>query len=123
MTETALWHFTCEHGRRGIGTRGLIVCPIRHPILEKRIAWFTELAEPDRESTGLTMEHTRCDRMVYRYRILKPAQCIRWEASAARREAPGWYLKDLESYGDPEHWWISEIPVLAQLDRTWRGSE
>lgn len=112
----ALWHFTCEHGRRGIGKRGLLVAPIGNPLFGgARIIWLTTEAEPDRERTGLTMHTTRCDRMTYRYRVLQPERCTPWLACPWREIARPRVVADLESFGDPEHWYVTATPTLAEL--------
>jgi hypothetical protein len=113
-----LWHFTCEHGRRALGKRGLLVAPIAHPLLGAKVIWLTTEAAPDRERTGLTMNFQHCDRMAYRYRVLQPERCVPWFGSATRAAAPAEVIADLESFGDPEHWWITAVPTLAELAPT-----
>lgn len=110
-----LWHFTCGHGRRALGKRGLLVAPIGHPLLGARLIWLTTEAEPDREATGLTMRFQRCDRMAYRYRVLQPDRCEPWIGCPFRDAAHPQIIADLESFGDPHHWWITIIPTLAEL--------
>jgi hypothetical protein len=110
-----LWHFTCDHGYDGIGTRGFIVPMIENPFTHLKLSWFTDQAQPDRERTGLTMEYTTCDRMAYRYRVVDDRGCRRWLWSAERARLARQDLSDLESYGDPEHWWIADEPTLAVL--------
>ena len=116
-----LWHFTCEHGRRALGKRGLLIAPVRHPLLGVKVIWLTTEAQPDRERTGLTMAYTRCDRMAYRYRVLQPDRCTPWLGSIFRAVAPLAALVDLESFGDPENWWVSAVPTLASLSLTRAG--
>ena len=84
-----LWHFTCEHGRRALGKRGLLVAPLPNPLLGgARLIWVTTEAAPDRERTGLTMHSTPCDRMAYRYRVLQPERCTPWLLSPVHAAAP-----------------------------------
>lgn len=111
-----LWHFTCSHGRRAIGKRGLLIPQIRHPLLGVRVIWLTTEAAPDRQATGLGMTYTTCDRMEYRYRVLQPERCLRWLASPFRVVSPADAVTDLEMYGDPEHWWVTAVPTMAALD-------
>lgn len=110
-----LWHFTCGHGRRALGKRGLLVAPLPHPMLAHRLIWLTTEAAPDRERTGLTMRFQRCDRMAYRYRVLQPQRCTPWLGSEYRAGASANVIEDLESFGDPEHWWVTAVPTLAVL--------
>jgi hypothetical protein len=111
-----LWHFTCTHGRRALGKRGLLVAPLPHPLLgAARLIWLTTEAAPDRERTGLTMNTTTCDRMAYRYRVLQPWRCTPWLASPWRAAALPRIVADLESFGDPEHWYVTDVPTLAEL--------
>jgi len=116
-----LYHFTCAHGARRIGRHNCLIIPqIEHPLLHIKVSWFTELAEPDRTATGLTHNFTRCDRMAFRYVVTDLSRCLPWPGSPERRHAsrhgePG-ALADLESEGDPEHWWISGCAVAAQFD-------
>ena len=115
-----LFHFTCDCARRAIGRRGLIVpAPLTHPYLGCRVAWFTSLPAPARDDCGLTMQYTDCDRLAHRYRILQPERLRPWLGSPERAAAPDEHVFTLEAYGKPESWWISDRPVLAELDRTW----
>jgi hypothetical protein len=114
MNET-LWHFTCEHGRRALGKRGLLRAPMANPWLGVRLIWLTTEAAPDREATGLTMRPQRCDRMAYRYRVLQPERCTPWLVSPWRALTAAAILADLESFGDPEHWYVTATPTLAEL--------
>lgn len=43
------------------------------------------------------------------------SQCRAWLGSPERDAAPSRHVRDLESFGDPEHWWITDAPVLARL--------
>ena len=115
QTAARLFHFTCDHGRAGIGVRGEIVPLIEHPILHCKVSWFTTLGRPDRESTGLSMHYTACDRMAYRYIITETENCRPWIGSPERDAAKHQDIIDLELYGDPEHWYIADVPVKARL--------
>ena len=117
----SLYHFTCAHGYRKIGRCNCLLIPQGpHPLLNNiRVIWLTALAEPDQETTGLGRVRTTCDRMAYRYLITDPQTCTPWLGSAERTAAPVDSIEDLESYGDPEHWWITKVPVRAVWDRTW----
>src|SRR5579872_5250898 len=107
----ALYHFTCEHGHTALGEVGMLCCPVTHPFLGISVVWLTTEAEPDRESTGLGMTYTSCDRMTYRYVVEEPEKCRPWLGSPERFRSPLWAVEDLESYGDTEHWWITDVPT------------
>ena len=50
-----LYHFTCDHGKRAIGTGpNALLLPHLHPWLHKKLLWLTTEAVPDRVETGLT---------------------------------------------------------------------
>lgn len=116
MTAPTLWHFTCTHGRRALGKRGLLIAPIGNPLLDgARLIWLTTEAAPDRETTGLTSRTTPCDRMAYRYRVLQPERCTPWLGSLYRAVAAPRVVEVLESFGDPEHWYVTAVPTLAEL--------
>jgi hypothetical protein len=113
---TPLYHFTCDHGHDALGACGMLESPVTHPFLGCRVIWLTSEALPDRETTGLGMNYTTCDRMKYRYIVLEPEKCHRWLGSVERFNAPVDAVADLECYGDPEHWWITDRPTKALLD-------
>jgi hypothetical protein len=111
-----LWHFTCHHGYERLGRRGVLL-PNPHPLIPafRGLIWFTDEAEPERDDVGLTMGRLACDRMEYRYRIDPvPPSCVTW--SSVRHACPKSVLRDLESFGKPESWWISDLPVQAVLE-------
>lgn len=111
-----LWHFTCSHGRRGIGRVG-IVRPNRHAFLHgPPLAWFTDHPDPDRMSVGLTSETLTCDRMAYRYRVTDPADVEPFAAWSARNPQPLDVWSALTSHGDPARWFVSVVPVPVRLD-------
>jgi len=115
-----LYHFTCKHSKRDIGTSNCLLIPmIRHPFLGCKVLWLTSEAQADREATGLRMHHQRCDRMEFRYVVTDIDGCQPWLTSVERAAAPPSAVEDLESYGDAEHWWISDKPIRARFDRSW----
>jgi hypothetical protein len=93
---------------------------IRHPLLGCKVLWLTTEATPDRERTGLTMDRIACDRMEYRYVVSDLSRCRPWLTSPERAAASRRAVEDLESLGDPEHWWITDQPVRARFDRSWQ---
>ena len=112
---TTLWHFTCDHGYSGLGERGRLR-PNKHTMLPGlgSLIWLTDDPAPDRDAVGLTSQFLTCDRMLYRYRVLTPGRCVKW--TALRHRADPDTRQVLESYGEPETWWISFEPLVAVLD-------
>jgi len=118
-----LYHFTCRHSKSDIGTSNCLLRPmIRHPLLGCKVLWLTTEASPDRLSTGLTMDRINCDRMEYRYVVTDLANCHPWLGSPERGAVSPKVLADIESLGDPDHWWITDRPVRAKFDRSWQLS-
>lgn len=92
----------------------------RHPYTGwPPLLWFTVLAEPDREATGLGAVMTTCDRMEHRYVIAPGSGAVAWQVSRWRLETPPDWLNLIEEHGDPDHWWVSDRPVKATWDRAW----
>ena len=118
MSRERLYHFTCDHGRKGIGRRGLI-----RPLTKWKLVWLTSDPNPARDDVGLTSETglITCDRMSYRY-IVDSHSAMPWSVF---REGlirdPAWaqIVEDMEYYGKPATWWVSAESVLGVLDRTW----
>jgi hypothetical protein len=120
MTAPRLYHFTCDHGHAGIlRSGGLIIPQMTHPICGWHVSWFTAEAEPDKFTTGLGAVHTTCDRMAHRWVIEPGAACRAWLFSGERLRTPEPFLQVMEDYGDPEHWWIADVPVAAAEDMTY----
>lgn len=117
-----MWHYTCDHGRAALGVRGWVVpahlwAPRTDPYPTGQWAWFTDLATPNRDALGLTMNLTKCDRTAYRYRVTDEAHVVPW--MHVRRHVPGALRDDLESApgARPRHWWVSVEPVPVVLDQ------
>lgn len=123
MTIPTLYHFTCAHGHAGIEATHLLR-PHIHPLMPGLgpLLWLVDIAEPTRVSAGLTSSHITCDRMAYRYSVRTKA-AIRWMDIRAR--APHDVVAVLESFGQPERWWVARrvlLPSEFALDETWRGA-
>jgi len=115
-----LYHFTCKHSKRDIGTSNCLLRPmLDHPLLGCKVLWLTTQACPDRDSTGLTSNYQRCDRMEFRYVVTNLDDCRPWLDSPERAAVPAGVLDVLESFGDCEHWWIASKPIRARFDRAW----
>jgi hypothetical protein len=110
-----LWHFTCDHGHRALGARGLLK-PNVHVLMPAlgAVVWLTTDGAPHRDDVGLTSTTLRCDRMAYRYRVTeeKPP-VVPW--ATARTLVDPQVVADLESYAEPSTWWLAMAPVEAVL--------
>jgi hypothetical protein len=117
-----LYHFTCAHGRKDIGTSNCLLLPNLHPWLGVKLVWLTTEANPDRRKTGLTMEHQPCDRMAFRYVVSSMESCRTWLDSAERAKLDADQLDAFEDSGEaaPDQWWISSQPLRARLDRSYQ---
>lgn len=122
MTIPPLYHFTCAHGHEGISKTGILL-PNLHPFMRNLgpLLWLTDLAEPPTpESVGLQSAWLTCDRMAYRY-IVRCKAAVHWRD--IRERAPRDVVATLESFGQPEHWYVVRRPVLASefsFDESWR---
>lgn len=130
---TRLFHYTCGHGRKGLGDMGLVkpyTLLVKDtlttsdlgldPILQwlQQRVWFTDMATPNRDALGLTMNYTRCDRTKWRYRLTVPPAEAGLEAWMEARDHVPATIRDLleRSPGArPRHWWVAhnrEVPVI-----------
>ena len=103
-----LYHFTCDHGREGIGARGELTPQGDHPFLGCRVIWLTSDPWPDRDAAGLTSDLVRCDRMEFRYVVSDLDRCRPWIGSPEREGTDPDVVADLERYGRPETWWLTD---------------
>ena len=121
-----LFHFTCQHGRDGIGEAGLCKpLALWNPAAASRLgdrwelgvlAWFTDLDTPVAAALGLTRVTISCDRTVFRYRVTDPGNVERWVGSQWRRRSV--WLRDLEREAGsmPMHWYVAAEPVPVVFD-------
>lgn len=129
---TALYHYTCQHGRDAIGDEGMLM-PMRDHAPEQaasvradwrwltEVVWLTDMAEPiPREALGLTSLAIACDRSAYRYRAY-PDNAERFtdwtrrvtDAATRRHILEG--LVYAEPGARPAHWFISATPVPVRI--------
>ena len=129
---TALYHYTCRHGRAHLGYAGTVLPPIIHSPAAMAdlqpfqrglalLCWFTDLDEAIAPALGLTSATLVCDRTQYRYWVLNGQDVQPWLTSRFRRDP---FLRKLELTPGamPRHWWVADHGVGVALDRTW-GSE
>ena len=77
------------------------------------VIWLTTESDPERDAVGLTSSMLECDRMQYRYRVEPKPSCVRWVD--VRDRAPSRVVRALESFGSPETWVVSRLPLRARL--------
>jgi hypothetical protein len=116
-----LWHYTCYHGRRGIGKEGVLLSIAARfggvpgvPAEVRRnleLIWLTNLDVPHADALGLTRRVIRCDRTRYRYRVTDPAAAAPW--MDVRADYPPEFVTTLEGVAGvmPRHWWVATQPV------------
>lgn len=112
----ALYHFTCDHGRRGIN--GTVIPATfqdqRFIGTPGEYAWFTDLAIPIRDALGLTSTTLSCDRTKHRYRVLESSAIHPWTEA---RRTYSWGA-DLERApgARPMHWFVATEAVSVVYD-------
>lgn len=123
MKPRALYHFTCDRGRAGIAASGLMVWP-RKRLGTKPLAWFTDLAAPSREALGLTSTVLSCDRMRYRFRLVRGPKLVPWSEYLQTATAEDRELAEMLAMApgaQPEHWFVSPTPVKVVGPKAMRG--
>jgi len=112
-----LYHYTCHHGRRGIGFSGFIVPT--PSLWGLPLVWLTDMRPPGREALGLTSHMLDCDRLAYCYKVDAPLGVEPWLESRARADAPLLSVLMLEQAPgvDPRRWFVSTARQFGALDR------
>jgi hypothetical protein len=78
------------------------------------VIWLTSDPWPARVAAGLTSNLIGCDRMESRYVVSDLGACRPWIGSPEREGADPAVVADLERYGRPETWWLTD-GVRARL--------
>lgn len=110
-----LFHYTCDHGRRGLGDLGFTK-PNLHPAIGVPLTWFTTADTPDPMALGLTRDMLECDRTAFRYLVVatEPRDKIEpWLGSMAQARTSPFTQAELHRHGEPGTWWIAKVPVLV----------
>jgi hypothetical protein len=116
-----LYHYTCHHTRKAMGTRGML--RPSPTFWGPSVLWLTPQATPDRQGLGLTSMLLNCDRLDYRY-VVEARDAEPWLESQLRIEAGLDAILALEVGADgarPETWWVLTHSVLGVLDRSYGG--
>jgi hypothetical protein len=121
---TKLWHYTCHHGRAGLGDTGTLLPPQLQPAalallppplqVNARLIWLADLHAPRRAALGLTSHVLQCDRAQHRYRVVEAADAVPWRE--ARESCPPELVELLEAApgAKPWHWWVATQPVRVR---------
>lgn len=119
-----LYHYTCDHGRSGIGDSGFIK-PSPTFWQGTPLIWLTDMETPDRLALGLTSQILRCDRLDYRYLVGVCAAPEPWLTSRYRFEAPIKAVLMLEAIDgvQPTRWWVSPVRLFAAFDKGYAKPE
>lgn len=107
------YHYTCDHGRQGLGDIGVAV-PAWHLTRDRwfwtaEFLWLTDLPEPDAEMLGLTQRRLRCDRTAHRYVVARSGAVVPW---LDVNHPNAWELA--EAGGDPARWFVSTVPLAVR---------
>lgn len=107
-----LYHFTCDHGARGIEADGWIQ-PRLHPYLGESFVWLTPVGTPEPRAIGLQKGRLQCDRMVHRFEV-DTEDAVPW--SEVRGQFADWEVQQLEGTPGtrPSLWYVSRAPIKIQ---------
>lgn len=121
------YHYTCDHGREGIGDYGVVrsIGDQRPEVwsgaraedvrLMYALIWVTDLPEPDILGLGLTSSILSCERWRHRYRITNDRPV--WKFTDIQyRFSPARQMDLLSGDAQPEHWFVSWRPLPAVYD-------
>ena len=122
-----LFHYTCECGHAAL-TEDPVIRPAAHLVPAWKLlrtagdirsllalSWFTDLAIPDVDALGLTRRRITCARWRYRWIVTGVVQRpVPWLTE--RHRLPARVVHELERSpgAQPEHWWVSRVPVTVQ---------
>ena len=110
-----LFHFTCDHGLRGLGRTGR-VRPRLQPFVNLTLAWFTDLPDPEPEEVGLTSSTLSCNRLEYRYTVDDETDIVPWlDVVRTVPVDPAFWSTFHLPPAQPDHWFVSFVPVPVRL--------
>lgn len=107
------YHYTCDHGRAGIGDSGKLLPNGSDDM--PLVVWVTDLPEPDLVGLGLTSTILSCERWKYRYRVTDERSILPYHQMQHQID---WRVQlSLHHAGSmPEHWFVSFRPLAAVYD-------
>ncbi len=115
MTGPTFYHYTCDHGREALGDAGTLLPAAdltprlrRLGLLPALWVWCTDLATPNREGLGLTMNVVTCDRTAHRYRVVQPGALMRWAHVARTLTREQRDALEAEPGAMPAHWYVGQ---------------
>jgi hypothetical protein len=118
------YHYTCDHGRAGIGEKGVLrpMHQLVPGVLETAesederlmfsLIWVTDLPDPDIDGLGLTKKMLSCERWKHRYRIANPLPLMRF-TDMQYRFTPQAQMGLTKGDAKPDHWFVSWVPLPA----------
>ena len=109
------YHFTCDHGHRGLIEEGHTL-PVPQPVLKGvRLSWFTTNPKGDGTALDAPLLLT-CDRLEYRFRVTDDTDLRPWLGSHEQAAMPPIIQRVLHNrYGNPAEWYISSHPVPVEV--------
>jgi hypothetical protein len=127
MSTPVLWHFTCEHGREGIGEAGNVwPMAMFDPDAAERLPWWFEpmggiswwTDQGDGQGSVVTSRATSsgCERWLYRYRALDSERAIPYGRWARVLEPRVRFILEHAPGALPGTWWVAENSMPARLD-------
>lgn len=105
-----LYHYTCSHGFEGISKTGTI------NLGDDGLAWFTDLGQPNGKVLGLDLGlNFLCSRTTHRFRADSHSTILSWLEYQKRLPEELVWAYEMRDKAQPEHWYVSEVPVRAAL--------
>lgn len=120
-----LYHYTCDHGHEALGESAVLLpaatrsddVRFRYPgMWPSQLVWLTDLARPNRNGLGLTMNWVVCDRTAHRYRVTDDSLVMHWTDVARHLSREQRDLLEAAPGALPRHWWCSSGPVPVVYD-------
>lgn len=112
-----LYHWTCSHGRAGIGFHGEIRPWPQITLVKYALIWLTDLTDFHPQDLGLQSTIITCDRTEYCYEIDRPATApiFSWRDWCSMVHLDRTVRSELEFGRRHAHWWVGTQPLEARL--------
>lgn len=111
-----LYHYTCDHGMKGIRRYNGVIRP--NPSFVPSLVWLTDLDVPDRLALGLTSVILDCDRTQHQFRVDGSQPGIEpWTSWCRETGRTRQFRERFEGTpgARPGHWWVSTLAVVGEL--------